>query len=299
MIVATKGSVIRLISWQWRFAVMSLAAATAVTVAYKTFDIDWFLLPATPLAVVGAALGIFVSFRTNSSYDRWWEGRKLWGRLINTSRHIAIQSQSYIAPFDEEASKRTVRRHIAYVHTLRCLLREQAPLEDEGVTDYLETEEAASYKGSSNMTARLLVSQLREFTEHNKRGDLNDFRLSDLDESVRHLLDIQGGCERIKKTPLPRAYGFFSERMIQWFSVLFPCSIVAQLGWGTIFISFLVAFCFKLISETGRVLEDPFNMYWNALPLGALSRTIEVNLLELTGETDLPPMVKPTGGILM
>ena len=129
---------------------------------------------------------------------------------------------------------------------------------------------------------------------------LNDFRLSDFDETIRHLLDIQGGCERIKKTPLPRAYGFFSERMIQWFSVLFPCSIVGHLGWGTIFISFLVSFCFKLISETGRVLEDPFNMYYNALPLGALSRTIEVNLLELMGEEDLPEMIKPTAnGILM
>ena len=141
---------------------------------------------------------------------------------------------------------------------------------------------------------------MNELLPMNKSGVLNDFRLSDFDETIRHLLDIQGGCERIKKTPLPRAYGFFSERMIQWFSVLFPCSIVGHLSWGTIFISFLVSFCFKLISETGRVLEDPFNMYYNALPLGALSRTIEVNLLELMGEEDLPEMIKPSSdGILM
>jgi putative membrane protein len=300
MIVAERGSVIRLIWWQWRFAVMSLAAATIVTLAYEVGGQDWFLLPTTPLAVVGAAMGIFVSFRTNSCYDRWWEGRKLWGRLINTSRHMAIQSLAYQAPTDPAVSTRCIRRHIAYVHTLRCLLREQAPLKDESVLAYLDREEASSYQGSSNMTAQLLRAQMNELLPMNKSGVLNDFRLSDFDETIRHLLDIQGGCERIKKTPLPRAYGFFSERMIQWFSVLFPCSIVGHLSWGTIFISFLVAFCFKLISETGRVLEDPFNMYYNALPLGALSRTIEVNLLELMGEEDLPEMIKPSSdGILM
>lgn len=299
MIVAERGSVIRLIQWQWRFAVMAILAATAVTLAFELGDQDWFLLPTTPLAVVGAAMGIFVSFRTNSCYDRWWEGRKLWGRLINTSRHLAIQSLAYIKPIDEEVSTRCIRRHIAYVHTLRCLLREQSPLEDESVQHYLSSEEAASYKGSSNMSARLLHEQMKEFLPLNEDDRLNDFRLSDLDETIRHLLDIQGGCERIKKTPLPRVYGFFSERMLQWFSVLFPCSVVGYLGWGTIFISFLVSFCFKLISETGRVLEDPFNLYYNALPLAALSRTIEVNLLELTGDTDLPDLLKPTNGVIM
>ena len=169
MIVAERGSVIRLIWWQWRFAVMSLAAATIVTLAYELYGHDWFLLPTTPLAVVGAAMGIFVSFRTNSCYDRWWEGRKLWGRLINTSRHMAIQSLAYQAPTDPEVSTRCIRRHIAYVHTLRCLLREQAPLEDESVLTYLDGEEATSYKGSSNMTAQLLHAQMNELLPMNKK----------------------------------------------------------------------------------------------------------------------------------
>ena len=300
MIISESASVTRLILWQWRFAAMALTAATLVTVGHEVYGYQWFLLPTTPMAVVGAAMGIFVSFRTNSCYDRWWEGRKLWGRLINTSRHYAIQSLTYVAPTDEESSKRGIRRHISYVHTLRCLLREQAPLEDELVLQYIDAEEAASYQGSSNMTARLLNAQMSDLRSLSESEELNDFRFSDFDETIRHLLDIQGGCERIKKTPLPRIYGFFSERMILWFSVLFPCSIVGQMSWGTIFISFLVAFCFKLISETGRVLEDPFNLFWNALPLSALSRTIEVNLLELMGEEDLPEMVKPNPpGILM
>jgi ion channel-forming bestrophin family protein len=92
----------------------------------------WLRLPTLPVAVIGGALGNFVSFRTNSRYDRWWEGRKLWGRLVNTSRLLSLQLMRYASP-DAVAASRVVRRHIAYVHTLRCLLREQDPLNDERV----------------------------------------------------------------------------------------------------------------------------------------------------------------------
>lgn len=300
MIVREGGSVLRLIVWQWKFVLLSFVSATLVTVGYMHFDFHWLRLPAMPLAVVGAALGIFVSFRTNSCYQRWWEARKLWGRLINTSRHLSVQALHYIGDDKKAERTRILRRHIAYVHTLRCLLREQAPLDDEVVPAYLQPQERAAYRGSSNMTARLLDAQMADLVALNTVGAIDDFRLQGFDQSVRQLLDIQGGCERIKKTPLPRAYGFISERMIQTFSVLFPCALVAELGWATIGISMLVAFCFKLISETGRVLDDPFTMFWNGLPLMALSRTIEVNLLELMGEADLPPMIQPTKyGVLM
>ncbi len=285
--------------WQWKFVLLSIGAATAVCVANWQLDTQFTHLPSLPLAVVGAALGIFVSFRTNSCYQRWWEGRQLWGRLINTSRHIAIQSLRYLDDEHESTRTKIVRRHIAYVHTLRCLLREDSPHEDELVVQYLGAEELAEYQGSSNMTARILDEQMQEYIELNRLGAIDSFRLQEFDKSIRHLFDIQGGCERIKKTPLPKVYGFIVELMIQWFTILFPWALVGSLGWLTIPVSFLVGFSFKLISETGRILEDPFTHFWNALPLMALSRTIEVNLLELSGETDLPEIPKPVNGVLM
>ena len=127
------------------------------------------------------------------------------------------------------------------------------------------------------------VRDLRE------RGIMDGLEQHTMDESIRHLLDIQGGCERIKKTPLPRIYGFISGRMIQWFGLLFPCGLVADLGWGAIPISFLVTLSFHLINETGRVLEDPFSLFWNGLPLSDMSHTIETNLLEITGCARLIP----------
>jgi len=264
-----------------------------VVLGFEIFEFTWLELPAIPLAVTGAALGIFCSFRTNSCYDRWWEGRKLWGRLINTSRHFAIECRGYLDPTHEGDRQQLVRRHISYVHCLRAILREQDPLADEDVLTYLNEEERVALQGSSNHTARLLDLQMTHLIRLNREGMIDDFRLQSFDESIRHLLDIQGGCERIKKTPLPRGYGFIADRMVLWFSYLLPCAIVKPLGWVTIPVSVLTVLCFRLISETGRVLEDPFNMYWNALPLGALSRTIEINLLELLGETDLPEPVRP------
>ncbi len=300
MIISERGSVLRLIAWQWRGVLAATVAASIVVVLYQVLGQRWLVLPAVPLAVTGAALGIFCSFRTNSCYDRWWEGRKLWGRLINTSRHFAIESRRYLGAAHEPERQRLVRRHIAYVHTLRTLLREQDPLADDLVLQYLEQGDRVLLEGSTNHTARILDMQMDDLIRLNEAGVIDDFRLQSFDESIRHLLDIQGGCERIKKTPLPRGYGFIADRMISWFSYLLPCALVESLGWLSIPVSVLTVLCFRLISETGRVLEDPFTMYWNGLPLSALSRTIEMNLLEILGETEIPEPWRPDPpGVLM
>ena len=307
MFVDYKGSVLGVIAWQWKYmAVFTAAAALVVTV-------DMFLpeqyqsyvrLPGLPLAVVGGAIGIFVSFRTNSCYDRWWEGRKLWGRLINTSRHLCSQLIHYLpVEGDEECSdlaRSMVLRHVGYVHLLRCLLRQQDPQQDDDLKRALSEEDLMAIVGSSNATHLLLHRQLADLQREVAAGRLDLFHQQLLDASVRELLDIQGGCERIKKTPFPRGYAYIADRLILAFSVLFPLGLVGDLGWLAIPMSILVCAAFLLIGETGRVLEDPFTMFWPALPLSALSTTIERNLRERLGETDLPPdKVQNAKGILM
>lgn len=293
MIISTRASVVRLLIWQWRNITFSLVLSLLVVGSYELLGWKWLEIPTLPAVVVGAALGIFVSFRTNSAYDRWWEGRKLWGRLINTSRHFTIQALRYVPERHRADTRRLVLRHVSYVNVLRCLLRSEDPLRDEDVGRHLSQDDRTSLAGSSNLTARLLDHQMRDLVHLNERKAFDDFRLRSFDESLRELLDIQGGCERIKKTPLPRIYSFMSERMVQWFGALFPCALVAELNWGAVPIAILVTLGFKLISETGRVLEDPFSTYWNGLPLSNMSRMIEINLLELLGDTELPDPVLP------
>ncbi len=285
MMVSNRGSVLRLLMWQWRNTVLFVSASSAVVLLDSVFGLDWLALPTVPVAVIGGALGIFVSFRTNSAYDRWWEGRKLWGRMINTSRHWGSQVLAYLPKVDGKPSELQttfVRRHEAYVHALRCLLRTQDPFEDPDFTR-TSPDDLDALRHESNLTHALLAKQLEEMSERHAAGDVDSFRLSDFDESLRHLLDIQGGCERIKKTPMPRGYSFIAERLILAFAFLFPLSVVASLGWGAVPISLIVCIAFALISEAGRVLEDPFTMFYNGLPLSQISRMIEANLEDRLG----------------
>lgn len=302
MMVSNRGSIWRLLEWQKNNALMMAGTGLLAVVLVKVLGLGFLVLPATPLAVVGGAIGIFVSFRTNSAYDRWWEGRKLWGRMINTSRHFASQAAAYLEPKGHGAlARRLTLRHAAYVHALRALLRQQDPYTDGEFIGALPPEDLEQVRGRSNLTHALLELQLRDLTRLNDDGVLDDRRLQSFDESLRHLLDIQGGCERIKKTPFPRGYVFIADRLIVYFSWLFPFALVQDLGWFVIPMNLLVCMAFMLISEAGRVLEDPFTLFWNGLPLMAISRMIEVNLREVTGERDgLPEMKRPDiHGILM
>jgi putative membrane protein len=260
-----------------------------------------------PLAVVGAALGIFVSFRTNSAYARWWEGRQLWGRMVNNSRHFATQVLTYLraAPdVDLPAVQRElVERHIAYVHALRCAVRKQDVLGDEHVQRLLlllPEAERARLASERNVPYALLQVQAERLAELTGQGALDEFRLQSFDRTIGNFLDVQGGCERIKNTPMPRGYGFIGERLVWAYACLLPFALVDDLGWLTIPINVLVCLSFALIGEAGRVLEDPFTMFWNGLPLSALSTTIEINLRQRLGDRDLPPDPKPNDrGILM
>jgi len=268
-----------LIQWQWKnIARFTWRACLATIVAAWGVEHQWISLPALPLSVVGAAIGIFVAFRSNQAYDRWWEGRKLWGRLINTSRHIASQFSAYL-PGQREL---LVHRHMAYVHALRVVLRRERLDRDE---DFLRRiDDGVDWKHATNVCHAILTAQLEAANGARDAGVIDGFKLSDIDESVRHLLDIQGGCERIKNTPLPRGYGFIGEVLIRYYALLLPFALYPEIYWLAIPATILVCFAFSLVSEIGRVLEDPFVTLYNGLPLMALSNTIERDLCTVLDE---------------
>jgi putative membrane protein len=298
MMVTTRGSVLRMFLWQWKKVLLFTASATIVAVLHRVFELRDHLIPTTPVLVVGAALGIFVSFRTNAAYDRWWEGRRLWGQLVNSSRHLTTQALTYLK--HGEVAREVTLRHVAYVHVLRCLLREQDPWSDPHVGRLLDADARARLKTESNSTYALIHRQAETLTAAADRGEIDAHRLQSIDRTIAALLDVQGGCERIKKTPMPRGYVFIAERLIVAYGMLFPLALTEELGWTVIPISVLVCMSFALISEAGRVLEDPFSTFWNALPLSALSLTIEANLRQRLGDPDVPEIPKPDAqGILM
>ena len=287
-----KGSIFHMMfNWQRTTAILCISTAlfAALLEQFGVFP-SWLKFPSFPLAVMGGALGIFVSFRTNSAYQRWWEGRKLWGRLINTSRHICSQALAYL---EDDKAKEVVYRQITYVHALRCGLREEDPFKDAHLLRSMQEEEKEILPGSTNLNHALLNRQFRIFVQLKNSEKISPFELQSLDETIRHLLDIQGGCERIKKTPFPPVYGFLATRLTQLFALILPVCIVQDIHWWVIPINLVICMAFQMINEVGRVLENPFTTFWPALPLSAMSLTIERNLRQALNESELPPGEQP------
>ena len=296
-------SVLTLLAWQWRAVVTYAGVATLMVVVHRVGAQEWFTIPALPLTVMGAAIGIFVSFRTNSCYDRWWEGRRLWGQLVNTSRHFASQTLGYVDTTHAAApaiQRELVVRHIAYAHAMRCALREQPIAHDPGLLRALDADERAALADEPNPCHALLHRQVVAIAELRRIGAIDGFFLQQLDRSLAVLLDVQGGCERIKKTPFPQSYGFVGTKIIGVYSALLPLGMVASVGWLAIPIAVLVCLSFRLIDEVGDALEDPFSMQPLALPLHAITTTIEIDLLRRLGARELPATPAPDQqGVLM
>lgn len=297
MMVSNRGSLFGLLAWQWRNSLLFLVTGALAHVLHAVPQWTRLALPATPIAVIGGAIGIFVSFRSNHGYARWWEARQLWGRLINNARDLASLAVATLPP---DVARAVVRRQIAFAHVLRCALRDQDALRDPDVVAFTDEAERAALATERNLAFALLHEQRLAITRASDDGALSDLRLQTFDRLLGNLHDVQGGCERIKRTPFPRAYGFIAERLVLAFGFMLPFALVSELGWFTAPTNLLVCSSFSLISEAGRVLEDPFTMFWNGLPLAAMSKTVEINLRQRLGETDVPPIPQPDAkGILM
>lgn len=270
------------------------AMAAGVAAVHQFLDYKPSVAP-LPFSVVGVALSIFLAFRNNAAYDRYWEGRKLWGGLVNASRSFGRQITTMaVAPEAEaEALRRFQRtllyRQIAYVNALRALLRGDTIAEQQATL--LDPAEAAAVSALENPPVGLMQAQGRGLTEAAVRGWLSDRRHVAIDATLTELTALQGGCERIKRTPIPLAYRFFAQTFVRAFVLLLPFALVEQLGVFTIVASLLVAFVFLVLDRIGDIIQDPFTTNYNGLPLAAICRTIEVDLRRQLGETDVPPLL--------
>ena len=281
-----------------------------ITAAYTSHGIVWlsetrsFLnISPTPLTVVGAALSIFIGFRNNTVYDRWWEGRTLWGSLINQSRTLARQITTYGAAGKDEQEelqawqRATILRHIGFAHALRNHLRDSDPRGANGIQPFVEPDELAEYDAVHNVPSAILHRQGSDLHHAWRRGWIADLHLSALDATLTELTNIQGGCERIKNTPLPPVYTYLAYRLVVTFCCLVPLGLVSDLKWLTPPVSLLISFAFLVLNRISQLLETPFAMRVNDLPLTTMCRTIEIDLRERIGATPIPEPINPVDGV--
>lgn len=281
-----RGSIIPFIFPQMLFVALLGAAVAAAHFYYPSIFPNFTL---APLALLGVALSLFLGFRNNASYDRWWEARKLWGQLIVDSRSLTRQILSYIDGHSELGAvtqKRMIYLIIAFTHVLRHQLRESEPWQD--VEKYLTAEDIETLRHSQNHADTLLRLLGRELGYCRHNGLLSDLLVQNLDERITSMANIQAGCERIKNTPLPFAYRLLVHRTAYLYCFILPFGIAASMGFLTPLFCAIVAYTFFGLDALSEELEEPFGVSANDLALTSMSRTIEIDLLDSLAETELP-----------
>jgi putative membrane protein len=307
----------------WRLTRRSLLVFliynTLICFLYGPLNVHVLDIPWQPVALLGTAVAFYIGFKSNGSYDRFWEGRQLWGSIVNTSRVWALRVFDFVqATPDEvipdqsditELHRRLLYRQIAWCNALRLHLRRQtAELWDTEVAPFLPPSEAATAKNLSNPPTHLLRRQSVELRELFQRGLLTEFRQVALMQTIQDLLNAQGGCERIKNTPFPRQFAFFSFVFVWIFAAILPLGLVEEfdsrlaLGqfhvWLMVPFSVLVSWVFNVIEVVGHTSENPFENDIYDVPMSSICRSIEIDLRELLQETELPAKVVAVDDIL-
>lgn len=290
---------------KWRIAGVFLLACV-VTYAELVLEDDQFHsdLHPLPFTLIGFALSIFLGFRNNTAYDRWWEGRKVWGALVNTTRSSARQILTLISEVPEGRTlsssekkeiaalqKELVRRVIAFTHALRMSLRD---IDDVAELEaFLPKEEVEALKKETNRPSAITKGTAERIMQAWSKGWIHPLHVGILEQSLVSLTDIQGACERIKNTPIPLTYTTLIHRIVAVYCYGLPFGLASEIGALTPIVVLVVSYAFFGLDTIGDEIEQPFGTDDNDLPLDQLSRMIEVNLRQRIGDTDLPPLLKP------
>ena len=288
-------SMLRYIGWPLAFLFLW---DVAVTLAYVYQPHPQFDLPVLPMTLLGSALALFLGFRNNNAYNRWWEGRGLWGLMVNASRSFGRASVFLIDQTAESRPLREalVRRQIAYAHALRCHLRRQ-PMPEE-IREFLPEGELEELGDAVNKPNAILNGTAALLDEALRQGWLDSYRRVQIETLLVDMSNAQGGMERIKNTPLPREYAFFPTLFVHVFCVLVPIGLVDGLGIFTPLVATMVGFMMLAMDRVGSDLQNPFENRAHDVPLTSITRTIQIDLEQLLGVRDVPAPLKPVDTVL-
>lgn len=248
-----------------------------------------------PLSLFGSAIALFIGFAVNASYARWWEARGLWGLMINASRNVAREAINFCGGMQQPIARDITRAQIAYVNVLRTSLRGQETAPEAAM--YLVPAKAAALPGFVNKPNAILTDIGALATEAANAGVLDPFARVRIETTLVDIANSQGGMERIKNTPLPSQYRFFPLFFARLFCIVLPFAVVENLGIYTPLGSALVGLMFLMAVQIGTDLMDPFADDIYDVPMTAMCRTVEIDLLQMLGEP-APEKIQPTKGVL-
>ena len=286
----------------------SLLATTllAVAVAYTDGRL-WghkIAIGAIPFTLMGLPLAIFLGFRNNAAYDRYWEGRKQWGDLVLRCRNLARQCLSLADPGlplagdapglrAHDVRARMIMRAIAYAHALRHRLRRSDPSPD--VAPWLAADEWERVRVQPNLWHALMLEMGADLGLCLRERRIDPCLVPSVDATLSAMAGVATACERIHGTPIPFSYTLLLHRTAYLYCVLLPFGLVDAIGDLTPLVTLLVAYTFFGLDALGDEIEEPFGTSDHDLPLDAMCRTIEIDLRTALGDTALPPPLLPVG----
>jgi ion channel-forming bestrophin family protein len=288
LFLITKGSVVTRI-WP------QILAATAFAAILTWIDHGHpHLVPGftpTPFILIGLAISIFLGFRNSASYDRFWEGRRLWGQLLIDARTLSQQWINLPTTQEPAHRRQAVYMLIAYGQALRHHLRDSDPKED--LTPLLPTADLQTVLASGHRPNMILNLMHRDLGDAVRGGEISHQLALAFLERIASLAAVLAGCERIRLTPLPFAYTLLMHRTAYLYCFLLPFGLIDTVGLATPLVVAIVSYTFFGLDVLGEEIEEPFGTLVNDLPLTALCRMLEINLREALGEKDLPKMIEP------
>ncbi len=271
-----------------REALLVFLFANLVVVIKLYFSL-WFLtIPIAIPSLLGTCISLLLAFRTNQSYERWWEARIAWGAIVNDSRSLIRQLQMFLpAGPDRETTLRSfVQRHCAWAFVLGDSLRGQDV--SEHLHEFLPAANARYILTFDNKPNALLLSHGMAVRQLYERGQLTDFQMSHLSTTLNSLTDSMGRCERIKNTVFPRTYTFNLQVFIFMFAAILPFCFDADVYFLDVPLVTLIASAFLLIDKSAIQLQDPFEDKPTDTPMTTIARTIEINLKTMTSYDIVP-----------
>jgi putative membrane protein len=262
-----------------RLTILLLISIAIVWFRETIFKYNLHLNPA-PFTLFGIALALFLGFRNNASYDRFWEGRRLWGSLVNTSRNLARQVHTLpTQPPDVRNTTLFVNHLIALAYSLKHQLRGSDPSAD---LDRLLPSSLSIRAKAARFKPQLIIREMGHWVQiARQRNHIDNIAQQSLDANLDQLTDIVGGCERIASTPIPYSYSVLLHRTVYIYCFLLPLGLVDSLAWMTPIIVVFIAYTYVALEAIADELENPFGLLPNDLALDAICHNIESTLLEL------------------
>jgi putative membrane protein len=300
----------KVVPYVWRELTASAVTASAAYALVEIAEVKEAILPFAPIAMLGTAMAILLAFRNNTSYSRWWEASTLWQTIHTQSRIFArlvitfVDSHKHTPNYDPTRAanfqRSMISRQIAWANTVRLSLRGQTDWHE--IQAYLSDQDYQAMLKQENKPGYLMLQHGRSIYDAMANGTLQGFDSFQLENALAQMTAQEGLAKRLKTTPVPRQYDYFTRLFVYLFILLLPFGLLSTLpgeqSWLVIPFAILLSFVFAILERIGAVNEHPFENRITDVPLTAICRNIERDLLATLGQEDLPPALTPKDGYL-